>query len=211
MKLRPSVFRFVLACISLAGVPTLSQAAPLLVTTTAGHLVFEVIEGHGATSNLEFGLGTPATDSTLAERMRIFTIHLVDEQVGSVTPDARVDLGLFAAGTALDFYNLSDFAGVSWAFSRDLDSTPSAADLEVFRDRDNSLGLGGSIVETIGVDHWILHLDDAASLDDDDNEMIIDVRVRPVPEPATVSLLVAGAAAVALRRRRLLSMASRQP
>jgi PEP-CTERM motif len=208
MKVHLSAFRFVLAFVTLAAVPTLSHAAPLLVTTTAGHLVFEALEGHGATANLEFGLGTPATDSTPAERMRIFTIHLVDEHIGSVTPGARVDLGVFASGTALDFYNLSDFSGVSWAFSRDLDSTPSAADLEVFRDRDNSLGLGGSIVETIGVDHWILHLDDAASVDDDDNEMIIDVRVRPAPEPATLTLLLAGAAAVAFRRRKRLAMSS---
>ena len=132
--------------------------------------------------------------------MQIFTIHLVNEHVGSVTPRARVDVGLVAAGTALDFYNLSDFAGVSWAFSSNLDSTPSPSDLEVFGDRDNSLGFGGSIVEILGVDHWILHLDDAASSDDDDNEMIIDVRVRPVPEPATLSLLAAAAAAVLLRR-----------
>lgn len=137
MKVPSSAFRFVLAGLTLASAPTLSLAAPLLVTTTTGHLVFEVLEGHGATSNLEFGLGTPST-----------------------------------------------------------------ADLEVFRDRDNSLGLGGSIVETVGLDHWVLHLDDAASVDDDDNEMIIDVRVRPVPEPATLTLLVAGAAAAASRRRK---------
>lgn len=176
-----------------------------MVTTTAGHLVFEALEGHGATSNQEFGLGTPATDSTPAERLQIFTIHLVNEQIGSVTPHARVDLGFFAAGTELDFYNLSDFLGASWAFSRDLVSNPSAADLEVFGDRDNSLGLGGSIVETVGVDHWILHLDDAASVDDDDNEMVIDVRVGPVPEPATMALLVAGVTAAVLRRRRRVS------
>ena len=195
---------FLSACLSLLTLPSDSAGAPLLVTATDGHLVFTAVEGHGATSNLEFGVGTPATNSTPADRTSVFTIHLVNEQIGSVTPSRKVDLGFFAAGSALDFYNLSDFAGVGWAFSRNLDSSPSAADLEVFTDRDNSLGFGGSVVEVLGVDDWILHLDDAASGDDDDNEMLIHVRVQDVPEPLSLTLVVMAGAGFVLRRSRRL-------
>jgi hypothetical protein len=192
---------FLCVCLVALVAPSVSSSAPLLVTSTSGHLIFEVLEGHGATSNQEFGIGTPATDSDPSDRMIVFTIHLVDEQVGSVTPASIVDMGFFPAGTALDFYNLSDFSGLQWAFSEHLGSTPSAADLEVFTDRNHSLGFGGSAVEINGVDNWILHLDDAASGDDDDNEMVIRVRVgAPVPEPSIVALVVIGGG-LALRRR----------
>lgn len=71
----------------------------------------------------------------------------------------------------------------------------------MFTDIDNSLGLGGSVVEVIGLDRWTLQLDDAASymFDDDDNEMIIKVNVNPVPEPSTILLFFAGA--LFLRKR----------
>ena len=179
--------------------PSVSSSAPLLVTSTAGDLIFTVLEGHGATSNQEFGIGTPATDSLPSERMIVFTIHLVDENVGSVTPAPTVNMGFFPAGSPLDFYNLSDFGGPHWAFSEHLSSGPSAADLETFTDRDGSLGFAGSVVETVGIDHWILHLDDAASVDDDDNEMVIRVRVQSVPEPSVIALLMIGGG-LALRR-----------
>jgi len=172
-----------------------------LNTSTSGDLIFEIIEGHGATSTLEFGLGTPDVNSTIYQRNVIFTINLVDENVASVYPSRIVNMGYFPAGSGLDFYNLSNYSGTHWAFSSNLDSEPTPSDLVVFRDTDNSLGYGGTVIETISVDNWILHLDCAASIccDDDDNEMIIRVRVgnvdngeNPIPEPSTVLLLMLG-------------------
>src|SRR5262245_4018112 len=195
---------FLCACVVALATPAVSSGAPLLVTSTSGELFFQVLEGHGATSNQEFGIGTPATNSLPSDRTIVFTIHLVNENVGSVTPSAVVNMGFFSAGSALNFYNLSDFGGPHWAFSEHLGSSPSFADLEAFTDRNGSLGLGGSVVETLGTDDWILHLDDAASSDDDDNEMVIRIRVgsASVPEPSIVALLMIGCGLAIGRRRR---------
>ena len=98
-------------------------------------------------------------------------LSLSAKPVASVSPSPVVDLGFFPAGSQLDFYNVSSYGGTFFAFSSALDGSPTARDLVVFRDTNNSLGFGGSAVETVGVDEWILHLDDAASLgNDDDNE-----------------------------------------
>jgi hypothetical protein len=171
--------------------------AALITTTISGDLIFEALEGHGGKSNQEFGLGTPSINSTPAQRDSIFTLHLDNDQLVSTTPSAVVDKGFFPAGSALDFYELSDFLSPLYAFSSALGGSPSPSDLVVFRDKDNSLGLGGSVVEVLGVDDWKLHLDDAASVDfdDDDNELVIRVHVQPievpqqVPEPGTLVML----------------------
>lgn len=49
----------------------------------------------------------------------------------------------------------------------------------MFLDIDGSLGAGGSVVGTLGTDHWVLHMDDPASIccDDDDDELVVEVRV----------------------------------
>jgi hypothetical protein len=47
------------------------------------------------------------------------------------------------------------------------DLTPNL--LFPFTGRNNSLGLGGSAVQQLSLTAWLLHLDDAASVDDDDN------------------------------------------
>jgi len=165
-----------------------TQAHALLVTTTPGDLIFEFLDGKGGTSTQEFGLGTPSTTSTIAERDVIFLVELVSETVASVSPSSIVNFGFFPAGSVLDFYNVSSFGGTFFAFSSSLGGSPTARDLVVFTDTNNSLGFGGSAVETVGVDDWILHLDDAASIsfDDDDNELIISVRVVPSAFPVCI-------------------------
>jgi hypothetical protein len=183
------------------------SAMALLTTTASGNLAFEVIEGHGGTSNQELGLGTPPVGTPESGRDRIFTIHLVNENVASVSPSALVDKGFVPAGTVLNFYNLSDYNGIHWAYSSTLISSPSFADLEVFTDRNNSLSFGGSAVEVLGPNDWMLHLDDAASSDDDDSEMVIRVLVTPssaVPEPsaAVLTLVLLGALSLMLTPKR---------
>ncbi len=175
--------------------------ADLITTTQSGNLIFELIDGRGGTSNQEFGIGR---HDDLGALEKIFIVHLENESVKDVTPSYVVDMGFFAAGTGLDFYNISDWGGTSYAFSSALGGSPTAQDLVVFTDADNSLGLGGSVVESLGLDHWRLHLDDAASynIDDDDNEMIIDVRVTPVPAPSAVLLGFLGVTAAGWRLRK---------
>lgn len=150
-----------------------------LVTTTGGDLVFELLNGEGL-ADVEFGMGTPATGTSTDQRDVIFAVHLGFSEV-DVEPSATVNKGYFPAGSPLDFYGISDFRGSRyWAFSSHLGGNPSSSDLAMFTDTDNSLGRRGSVVETLGADHWVLHLDDAASIccDDDDNELVIGVRVE---------------------------------
>jgi hypothetical protein len=165
-------------------------------------LTFEVIEGHGATSLQEFGLGTPSTSSLLSERQVIFQVQLVNEQVSDVLLGPYATTGIFPAGTNLDFYQRSDFAGIHWAFSSQLLSQATLADLEVFTDRNNSLGLGGSVLNQESESSWLLYLDAAGSIDDDDNELVMRMTLNQVPEPSTLTLLGGIFAAAAWTRRR---------
>jgi len=68
-------------------------------------------------------------------------------------------------------------------FSHD---TKSEAARVAFYDRDNSLGRDGSAVEKTGSSTWLLHLDDAASVDIDDNDgdVLIQIRLVPAKPPA---------------------------
>src|ERR1019366_2770532 len=128
--------------------------------------------GGGAAATNEFGLGTSQTNA-----VPIFTglpYH--------PTPPGEVAIGLVTAGTSLDFYEKTDWGGTFWAFSID---TVSAASRCAFLDLDNSLGFGGSVVEHTGPTTWTLHLDDAASfmVDDNDADVLIQIRLAPIPEP----------------------------
>lgn len=185
--------------------------ASLITTSASDNLMFEYLGGEAGASIQEFGLGTPAENSSIADRNVVFVIDYYN-------PPASLPLvnkGYFWAGSDLDFYNLSDYLGDLYAFSSRLTSAvPTQADIAVFTDTDNSLNQGGSVVESVGDNQWILHLDDAWSyrFDDDDNEMIIKLWIDQsaaapvsVPEPATwamlaAAFLAAGAALVPRRR-----------
>lgn len=190
------IFLALCALISATGA---AQGA-LLTTQISGNLMFEYIGGEAGPSLQEFGLGTPATGSTLADRNMVFQIDY--RANATVFPSKVVSMGYFYAGSKLDFYNLSDWSGNLYGYSSRLSLSPTPSDLAVFSDTDNSLGFGGSIVRNLGIDSWVLYLDDAwsYSVDDDDNEMIIKVWVDQsaippktmVPIPQAMWLLGSG-------------------
>src|SRR5437667_8407170 len=122
------------------------------------------------------------------------------------SPTGLVLVGFFSAGTTINFGMFTTFDGTAWAFSNGTDQ----ASIVAFSDIDNSLGLGGSILQKTGSNTWVLHLDDArsAGIDDDDNDVLMELRVSPtkisiVAEPGTWLLVLTGTAAIARRSYRL--------
>ena len=160
-----------------------------LTLPESGALTFEYLAGYGDTSTQEFGFGTPSTSSSIEQRDVIFIGQLVSGTLESVSPSPIVEAGYFYAGTELNFYQLSDYFGVHWAFSSQLSTSPTFADLEVFTDRNT----GNSAVVQLDATTWMFYLDDAASVDDDDNELIIRMTldtsaVPPAPDPQPVTI-----------------------
>jgi hypothetical protein len=61
-----------------------------------------------------------------------------------------------------------------WAFSNRSDRSSTVA----FKDGNNLLRRGGTAVQSVTPNTWILHLDDAASylVDDDNDDILIQIR-----------------------------------
>ena len=95
---------------------------------------------------------------------------------GHPNPAGEVDIGPVARGSKLRIYLKK--AG-TWVFSDAASSRPSK---ESFWDRDNSLGGKGSVIERTGGATWLLHLDDVDSTDDDDADILIQVRLGPIED-----------------------------
>jgi hypothetical protein len=123
--------------------------------------------GGDATSVTELGVGSSPRD-----HRRIFR-GLPSKPV----PSDEVEVGFVAAGSRLRLYLKT---GEHWAFSES--SIGREAEV-VFRDRDDSLGGRGSIVERTGPTTWVLHLDEVDSGDDDDDDLLIGIRLEPVNGP----------------------------
>lgn len=160
-----------------------------------GHLSVQFVGGEagGVTT---FGVGTSPSNF----------VALLSGLPNTPSSLSTINVGFFASGITIHFGMFTTFSGSSgWAFS---DGTDQAS-LVAFSDIDNSLGLGGSIIQQTSNNSWILHLDDAQSylVDDDDNDVLIrltitDKPVNTVPEPSTWMLLLSGSALVGWRTRR---------
>lgn len=143
-----------------------------------------------------FGLGTSPSDF-------VALFSGLPNTPSSLSP---INIGFFASGVTIHFGMFTTFSGSSgWAFSNGTDQ----ASLVAFSDIDNSLGLGGSIIQQTSDNAWVLHLDDALSylVDDDDNDVLIRLTitsqpVSTVPEPSTWIMLLSGSVLIRWRTRR---------
>ena len=124
--------------------------------------------GGSAGGDTEFGLG-----QSIADHRAIFT-GLPNHPSSS----REVQVGHVSGGSRLHIYLKT---GNDWAFSA---PGLNRAAVESFWDRDNSLGMSSSIVEKTGPHTWVLHLDDVGSGDDDDNDVLIQIRLEPVAPTA---------------------------
>jgi len=187
----------VLTLLLLLSLITACLAAPIraradeFVMPFGGYLSVQFVGGEAA-GVTTFGLGTSPGNF-------VALLSGLPNNPSSLNP---INVGFFAAGVTIHFGMFTTFGGSSgWAFSNGTDQ----ASLVAFSDIDNSLGLGGSIIEQTGSNTWELHLDDAQSylVDDDDNDVLIRLTitnkpVNTVPEPSTWLLLLSR-----LRARRM--------
>ena len=182
----------------------LSQSRPTAVSSNGKSRAFFTVPYNAilylrphrssAGSVSEFGLGTSIADHT-----PVFKGLPFDTQ-----PDTEVKVGFIAAGAELAFYVQSESRSVRWAFSPDASTyektesdrirwafshdTQSVTACVVFQDLDNSLHRDGSVIEKTGMSTWLMHLDDAGSaeFDDNDNDILIEIRLAPAgPEVPT--------------------------
>jgi hypothetical protein len=162
-----------------------ATASVFFEAPVSGELFLQEMGGSAGGTTI-FGLGTSTGN---------FVQYLagLPNAPSSVAP---VDVGFFNAGTSINFGMLTTFAGqTAWAFSSGVDP----ASIEAFTDTHNSLGLGGSAVQSTGPYTWLLHLDDALSADGDNNDVLIQlsfVPVAAVPELSTWAMMLLGFAGI---------------
>jgi hypothetical protein len=122
-------------------------------------------------------------------------------------PTTEVAIGQFHPGDVVNFYIKTDNA---IAFSFD---TTTFRSLEAFSDRDHSLGFGGRIIEQTSQTSWFMHLDDAISGDDDDNDAIMQIVAVPgaIPEPSAIAMLLFGLTGIVLSRAKGSRKIARHP
>ncbi len=128
-------------------------------------LYFAPVEGHRGEAT-EFGIVTSQGD----------LIPIFTGLPGRPNPAGEVEIGPVSAGSRLRIYLKRNG---SWVFSDAGSSKPS---IESFSDRDDSLGGGGSIIERTRPATWVLHLDDVDSTDDDDEDVLIQIRLEPIED-----------------------------
>jgi hypothetical protein len=150
------------------------------VAPVTGALYLKCVGGSaGALS--QFGLGTsPST----------FVSYL--SALPQACPTAEVAAGRVNAGQAVPFGIQTWWTGQSyWAFSTSSDP----GSIVSFTDMNNSLGWGGSVLQSVGTNSWVLHLNDAAHYtlsDDEGNNILIQIRLQPArsPEPTGVTSIL---------------------
>ena len=154
---------------------TPAQTGGIFVAPSTGTLYFKCVGGSaGATS--QFGVGTsPST----------FVSYL--SSLPQSCPTTEVAAGAVTAGQTVPFGIQTSWGGQTyWAFSTSSDQGSMVS----FTDMNNSLGMGGSVIQPTGSNTWVLHLNDAAHYTlstAEANNILIQVRLqaRAVGPPAT--------------------------
>jgi hypothetical protein len=147
-------------------VPRRSFVAP-----TSGTLYLKCVGGSaGAIS--QFGIG--ASPNT-------FVSYL--SALPRACPTTEVAAESVSAGQTVPFGIQTWYGDQSyWAFSTSADP----GSLVSFTDMDNSLGWGGSVLQTMGTNIWVLHLNDAAHYTVSSweaNNILIQIRLQPSEPP----------------------------
>jgi hypothetical protein len=132
-----------------------------------GTLYFQQ-KGGSAGATTEFGIGTSSANF----------LKYYSGLPNNPDPVGEVLVGSFTKGTVINFGMFTQYVSQSgWAFS----SGSTRASVVAFSDVDNSLGMGGKILQKTSPTTWLLHLDDALSylFDDDDNDVLMQIRIVP--------------------------------
>ena len=125
-------------------------------------------KGGDAGASTELGIGTSPTNF----------VKYYSGLPNNPDPVGEVLVGTFTKGTIINFGMLTQFGSQSgWAFT----SGSTRASVVAFSDVDNSLHMGGKILQQLSPTTWLLHLDDALSYlyDDDDNDVLMQIRIVP--------------------------------
>jgi hypothetical protein len=144
--------------------------AEVFIAPYSGNLYMKCTGGDSPAPT-QFGTGTSTAN---------FTAFL--NGIPGSCPTAEVLIGSMTAGQAVPFAMKTTWNGQSyWAFSTATDQPSIVA----FSDPDNSLKMGGRIIQQTGTNTWLMHLDDAASYlgDDDDNDILIQLRMDTTAAP----------------------------
>ncbi len=149
--------------------------AESFVAPYSGNLYLQCVGGTAAAVST-FGVGTSPTT---------FTPYLTGLP-SHPSPSGQALVGAIAAGGTVIFgistvWNNQTY----WAFSNATDQ----ASLVAFSDIDNSLHMGGKIIEQTSQSTWLMHFDDAASYLFDDNDADILIQLTLVPTGPPVLLL----------------------
>lgn len=138
--------------------------------------VYLKLANKSGSADSQLGIGTSPSNCRFAVSSR------------SPTPTSEIAAGTFQAGSIVSFCMYSRLNNMSeWAFSSGNDR-PSAV---AFSDTDNSLRLGGRVIQQNGGSSWTMHLDDALSYlyDDDDDDLVVTIRVEPSNTPTGLTTL----------------------
>ena len=164
--------RRILSVVALMGSMAPVALGESFVAPISGTLYIQCVGGSaGATS--QFGTGT-----TIAN----FVPYL--SSLPGSCPSAEVAVGAVAAGQTVTFGIHTLWLGKDyWAFSNGTDP----ASIVSFTDTNNSLGMGGKVIQQTGPSTWVMHLNDAAHYTVSSNEannILIQLRLSSsVPPP----------------------------
>lgn len=163
MHNRPNVFLVML--IAVAGSFSADAHAESFVAPVSGTLYISCVGGSaGAVS--QFGTGTSSAN---------FVPYL--SSLPESCPTAQVSLGAVTAGQTVPFGIETQWGGQTyWAFSTGTDE----ASIVSFTDVNNSLGMGGNIIQQTGTNTWVMHLNDAAHYtisQDEANNILIQLQI----------------------------------